>query len=225
MKSVRCIEGIMLTPRFESFNHFVFDLDGTLINSLPVMSRAWEKVNEETGIDIPFIKYKQFVGLPFDKILDALKITEGRSEIRKLYFSTTSKLITEITVFDGASRLLNWLGAQGGINVSIITSKPHRNAEAVLQKLDLPYDILIGGDELPFGKPHADPFLQAESVLGLSSSNRCNTIYFGDTLSDLVFALNSGIYSCHCDYGFYGPLPVRIRNKLITVNSLNEVLA
>lgn len=215
----------MLNSRFERFRHFSFDLDGTLVDSVALMEKAWSTVNIETGIEIPFVRYKQFIGLPFEKILACLGVKEGRSEIRKIYFEKTASLATSIKAYEGAVRLLRWLDSQPDIIVSIITSKPNDNALQILDNLELPYAVLVGGDDLTFGKPYADPFNRVVDYMGLSPEDRLNSIYFGDVLSDFVFSINARIHYCHCNYGFYGNLPKLVRNSYMSIDSLNEVLS
>jgi len=214
----------MLAPAFEKYSHFSFDLDGTLIDSLAMMEIAWETVNEKTGINIPFIRYKQSIGLPFDQILANVGVTEGNSEIKKIYFETTQSLVKSALIFEGAFDLLRALAQRENTVVSIITSKPISNAINLLDHFNLNYSSIAGGDSTVLGKPTFFPFLKIEKDLGLEKGLRASTVYFGDMLSDFVFATNCNITYCHCNFGFYGSLSSHIRSNYLSIGSWWDVL-
>ena len=52
----------------------LFDLDGVLIDSKKNMQFAWEAVQDEFKLNIPFESYFKFIGMPFQDILKSLKI-------------------------------------------------------------------------------------------------------------------------------------------------------
>lgn len=214
----------MLEREFDKYIHFSFDLDGTLIDSLMLMETAWGEVNKRTGIAIPFLNYKRFIGLPFEQILVNLGIVEGVSEIKKIYFDTTASLVQEIKLFDGAADLLERLSSRSDVYVTIITSKPTENAKSILEIFDIPHSTLVGGDMTPFGKPFRDPFLRAEENLGISRDLRARTIYFGDMVNDFIFTRNCEIDYCHCNFGFHGPLSKHIRSSHMSIDSLRDII-
>ena len=60
----------------------LFDFDGVLIDSLPVMEIAWNSVRSKYKIKNGFDQYKKFIGLPFQKILEELEIDSSKKEVR-----------------------------------------------------------------------------------------------------------------------------------------------
>jgi HAD superfamily hydrolase (TIGR01549 family) len=214
----------MLTSDFDNYSHFSFDLDGTLIDSLSIMEFAWETVNNKTGINIPFIRYKQSIGLPFDQILANIGVVEGKSEIRKIYFEATQSLAKTAKIYEGAAEVLHALAERKNTVVSIITSKPLANAMYLLNHFDLRYSGIIAGDSTELGKPSMAPFLKIEENLGLEKDLRVSTVYFGDMLSDFAFATNCNISYCHCNFGFYGHLSRRVRSPYLAIESWRDVL-
>ena len=61
--------------------HISFDLDGTLINSIPGMKQAWSETILELGLAVGLDKYKKYIGLPFTDILRKLDMDRIEKEI------------------------------------------------------------------------------------------------------------------------------------------------
>jgi len=201
------------------YHHISFDLDGTLIDSLPVMETAWMETINKLHITTPFELYKKNIGLPFKSILNNLHLTEMFDEISKIYFKSTHENIDKIQLYKGVYELIDKI-KDSDKSISIITSKPRRNAEAIINKFNLNIDFLVAGDDTEYGKPFHDPFLLLKKY-----SIECTekTIYFGDTVNDLIFSVNSKIDYCHCNYGIEGPLSKFILPSPVNINSLTEV--
>ena len=127
----------MLNLSLKKYQHFSFDLDGTLVDSLDIMEIAWRNVIVETGISVPFIRFKKHIGLPFDVIMRHLDLVDVADEIAECYFKNTADLAPDIKVFEGAKAFLDFLGRQGKV-VSVITSKPRANAYQILDNNNYP---------------------------------------------------------------------------------------
>lgn len=188
-----------------TFDHVSFDLDGTLVDSFPVMRQTWGHVSEQFKLGKTFASYEKHIGLPFNDILRSLGIDRDRSEIKQAYFDYAASLSDQVKPYDGALELIKNLRAQGKL-VSIITSKNRRNSILLLEKHGLSVDVLVTADDVEFGKPSKDSYLEACRQLDLSPSD-CRAIYFGDTLNDLIFALNAKMDYCHCVFGVSEPHP------------------
>lgn len=209
-----------MTP-FSDYQHASFDLDGTIIDSIPVMEKAWNTVCSEFGITVPFIAYKDKIGVPFNVILDRLGLDELGEEFERRYFGLTAELVDEITVFNGFPEFLEKVKAQG-CSTSIITSKPSQNTHAILNKANISVDVVVCGDEVNLGKPHQESFQHVVSTIGNKSCLR--SIYFGDGLPDFIFSVNAGIDYCHCNFGVHGQLSPLIFPKPRTIDSWHNML-
>ena len=201
--------------------HVSYDLDGTLINSFATMEIAWKAATEELHINCGFAEYRRFVGLPFPKILEMLGLSNYLIELNEHYFAGTRRLFDRIPVIDGANALIDSCKARG-LGTSIITSKPRRNAEMIVEKMGFAPDRLICGDDYSRGKP--DPM--AARILceefGLAPAE---VLYVGDAIFDFQFALNAGMgFVMFTDHGA-NRLPSNLLNPVARVDALAEVEA
>ena len=201
--------------------HVAFDLDGTLIDSIPVMKVAWESSMASLNLDCSFSEYKKHIGIPFPRILELLNLSTYEKDLSKLYFSHTKSLTGEVKTFYGARDLLNWLG-EVGISTSIITAKPRKNAEFLCSKLNIPVDFLVCGDDHSHGKPNA---FVADAVLKKFDVLPREVLYVGDMAVDFQFAINVGMRFVFFDGNGKNQLPENIVNKFKTVSCLTELKA
>ena len=219
---MKFLEDIIDKMNLRSYSNISFDLDGTLIDSLPVMEIAWKETCDRLKLKTPFESYKKHIGLPFKIILTNLNLMSLAEEISQSYFELTQKNIDQIKLFPYADELLNKL-SKTEKKVSIITSKPRRNAENIIEKFELNIDVLIAGGDTEFGKPFHDPFDKLKRVQNNDSQDK-DFIYFGDTINDLIFSINSNIDYCHCNFGIEGSLSELMVPRVNSINSLSEII-
>lgn len=199
--------------------HVSFDLDGTLIDSFDVMRESWDAATRELGIRCGFERYRNYVGLPFDRILDNLGLSDMRVELASLYFAGTRARQDRITVVEGAAEILDKV-RQRGFGSSVITSKPRANAEPLLRDLGLAVDLLICADDVARGKP--DP-MSAHLLCSRFDLAPAEVLYVGDMVFDLQFAINGGLQFLMFTNQGRNRLPANLRNPLRTVATLAEV--
>lgn len=167
--------------------HISFDLDGTLIDSIPLMKMSWENVVTKLNINIGWSTYKKNIGLPFKKICKNLDIEKIEEEVKELYFDFNKKNIHLIKPMLGLKECMAWLG-ENEIEWSIITSKPSMTAIDVCKYFSLNPKHLITSDMLQRGKPTREP---SDYLRKLLDKKERNFYYVGDTVVDHLFAINS----------------------------------
>lgn len=149
---------------------FLFDLDGTLVDSLPAVERAWSNWADDHGIEprkvLDFIHGKQAItslrhflqGQSEDKIqreFDALERAEAADT-------------QGVTAMPGARALLARIDALG-IPWAIVTSGTIPIAHARHRAGQLPQpQVFITAEQVAQGKPHPDAYLLGASSLGLA---------------------------------------------------------
>ena len=200
--------------------HISFDLDGTLIDSFPIMKVAWETAMVTLNINCSFEKYKKYVGMPFSKILELLDLSSYEKQLTELYFSHTRRLSGDVNIFHGADEVFS-RAHKMGLSTSIITSKPRENAQLLCSQLNIPFDILVCGDDHHQGKPHANV---AKAVFEKFDLAPLEVIYVGDMVVDLQFAINVGMHFIHFNGNGASNLPDNIANEFKSISCLTQLL-
>jgi sugar-phosphatase len=153
----------------QRFRAVLFDLDGTLIDSVPAMERSWIRWSGEHGIDP--MRLLGFHGVPATGVIAAL-LPESSAEEQAAAFRRIEDLEvadTEgIVVLPGAAQALGAL-AGAGAHAAIVTSCTAPLAEARLTATQLPHpEVVVTADQTPRGKPHPDPWLRGAELLGVA---------------------------------------------------------
>lgn len=172
---------------------FLFDLDGTLVDSLPAVERAWcswaDRFNLAHDEVLNFIHGKQ-------AITSLRHFMKGRSEEEIAAEFTRLEGIeasdtTGIIALPGAVALLNHLNALG-IPWAIVTSGSMPVARARHQAAGLPLpEVFVTAEQVKRGKPEPDAYLLGAQRLGLPAE-RC--VVVEDASAGILSGLAAG---CH----------------------------
>lgn len=198
----------------------IFDLDGTLIDSLQVMKEAWEVVREELSISVGFERYQKLIGLPFPRIISALGLSDQLLNISELYFAETGKRSERVKLISGAAEMIGRL-QDSEYSLSIITSKPRFSFE----KLDLGPVIgslpVICGDDFDIGKPNPQLLVHLNRAHHQPSRSVNQIFYVGDALIDLQFAINCGIDFIFVPFGV--GISSLVKNDFYKIENFDEL--
>ncbi len=199
----------------QNINTFFFDLDGTLVDSVPDLAKALNL----TLIDYQRPTYdentvRHWVGNGARVLVERglsgntnAKSDYTPSEIdaalEKFLFYYRTLDTKDTVLYDGVSATLNSLKNRG-YKLALITNKPSEFIEPILSSFSLShlFSLTIGGDSLPEKKPSARPLLYACETLGVSPS-QC--VMVGDSKNDIQAAKSANIKSIGLTYGYnYG---------------------
>ncbi|MCD6324504.1 MAG: HAD family phosphatase [Desulfurococcales archaeon] len=175
---------------------FIFDLDGTLIDSVEAHIRSWiNSFRLAAGVDIPSSMLEPLIGLSGEDIVRKILGKQGveiYGVIRRLKDRFFLKELREgrVPPFPSAHKLLKLL-VKSGFKVGIATSTPTYMATHILDFLGfLDYiDAYVCGDDVARGKPNPDIFDEAFCRLRVSPQEG---VVVGDTLYDVVPAHRLG---------------------------------
>lgn len=207
----------------------IFDLDGTLIDSLQGILDAVNMSFKELGFNIErkYDEAKYFIGagaIEFAK--RAMKgqgiPIEKEKEIMETFLKNYAKTQSIVTKpFKGIPEMIKTLQHNGYL-VCIVSNKPQMLLEPVVAQLfsDIKFDIAIGQR---IGKPEKpDPFSIYEIFKELNvEPNDC--VYIGDSEYDYLTAHNAGIDSIIVTYGFGFYDQPWFKKPTYTVNSVKEL--
>lgn len=191
----------------------MFDLDGTLIDSVPDIADA---VNHTlTDLNRPTFDEKiirNWVGNGAKVLIErALTATQDDKPSTQMidtalqyFFTHYAKQTCQKTVaYQGVNEGLQQL-YQAGFCMAIITNKPSQFVPEILQTLgwqDL-FQLVLGGDSLPVKKPDPTPLLLTCEKLHF---NKNNSYMIGDSKNDVLAGKNANIRTLALSYGYnYG---------------------
>lgn len=190
---------------------FLFDLDGTLVDTAPDIVATTNCMLADLGAAaLPFDTVKGFIGrgVPYlvHCTLDAAKPGSAADEerARQLFHRHYDALNGRLsTVFPGVREGLAALHAQG-CRLACVTNKPVVLARRLLAMtgLDAYLEFAVGGDSLPQMKPAPEPLLHASRGLDADPA-RCWMV--GDSAVDVAAARAAGMPVCIVRYGYCGP--------------------
>jgi phosphoglycolate phosphatase len=190
-----------------SFNAVLFDLDGTLLDTLEDLANSTNAVLERHGLPVhPLASYKYFVGdgveslarraLPQDLLDDAL-LAECMAAIREEYGRRWHE---KTHPYAGIAELLDTLTARG-VRMAVLSNKPDQFTQLTVQYF-LPhwrFDAVRGARA---GKPKKpDPGVALEIAAELAVPP-CEFLYLGDTNTDMATAIGAGMYPVGALWGF-----------------------
>ena len=185
----------------------LFDLDGTLVNSIydiaGAMNTALESLGQPT---FPVEDYYQKVGNGM-KNLCRRALAEDKQHLQeellqRYHARYLAHCCDDTVVYEGVQALLETLHHRG-CRLAVITNKPHDQALKVMHTLlpGAPVDV-IWGQQAPFAvKPDPAVYHHVCALLGVQPEE---TLYCGDSDVDILFAHNAGARGLGCLWGFRG---------------------
>ena len=187
---------------------FLFDLDGTLIDSVYQHVIAWRGALASVGIDLSVWRVHRRIGMSGGLFVSALLRETGRSlsgaQIEALQAAHAVRYLAQadsVTALPGAAELLAAL-TRRGIRWAIATSGLAATARPALRLLGLPDDApLVTRDMVAHAKPDPDLFLAAAALLEIEPRH---AMVVGDSVWDLLAARRAGALGIGVLSGGYG---------------------
>ncbi|MFX1518464.1 MAG: HAD family hydrolase [Promethearchaeota archaeon] len=170
----------------------IFDLDGTLIDSIPAHVRAYQKLaNDEFGIHLEQESILKHFGKKSRDIIKALLPAYGKDldALVKKKQSFYREAFNSVKLLLGVEKLLHAIKKKG-IRRALGTSSSSRNVDFTLKKFDLEFDVVITGEDVERGKPSPDTFLKIAQRLNLSPKD---CLVIGDSVYDIIAAKKAGM--------------------------------
>jgi CMP-N-acetylneuraminic acid synthetase/phosphoglycolate phosphatase-like HAD superfamily hydrolase len=192
---------INYTQDTNDVHHVCFDLDGCLIDSIPVMKIAWQEAMNQTNLDINFDDYAELIGLPFFVILEQLEIDKTyHQKIKEIFDKISTDNLDKIIVFDSVIESLERL-QKNNIKLSVATSKPKERTHLILSTLfpTINFDSITTPESVKRGKPFPDQLLLSCLDTGTEPKN---SVYVGDMDVDRQAAERAGFNFLFAKWGY-----------------------
>ena len=208
---------------------FIFDLDGTLINSLEDLADAVNRMLAEHGYpQRPLELFPQFIGDGVQKLVEQALPTGAfsRANIAALvadyqrHYQATWK--NKTLPYDGINETLSGLRKRG-MKIAVLSNKPHHFTQLCCDHFfaEGTFDAVIGAREGVPRKPHPEAGYKLASRLGVSTSD---CAYVGDSGLDMQFAVNSSMHPIGVLWGFRGEAELRESGAQQLIASPEELL-
>ena len=187
---------------------FLFDLDGTLVDSVYQHVLAWRQALEQAGIELAVWRIHRKIGMSGGLFANALLRETGRpvtsdqaERLQQLHARAYIELASQVRPLPGARDLLATLS---GLRVpwAVATSGRRVTAQPALDALGVPSSVpVVTRDQVAHAKPDPDLFLAAADRLGADITA---SVVVGDSVWDLLAARRARALGVGLLSGGYG---------------------
>jgi HAD superfamily hydrolase (TIGR01549 family) len=186
----------------------LFDLDGTLVDSVYQHVLAWHEALAGVGIQLAVWTIHRRIGMSGGLMANAILRETGHSvtgeeasRLVRLHMESYARLAHQVRPLPGAVELLKHL-TQAGVPWAIATSARIESARSTLELLGVPPGVpIITRDQVGHAKPDPDLFLAAAQRLGAPIAD---SVVVGDSVWDLLAARRARALGVGLLSGGYG---------------------
>jgi len=149
----------------------IFDLDGTLVDSMPLHYEAWKEVCATKGLDFSEEEFYSLAGVPSDRIFEIINERHGTDfdpqKHSKLKEDTYLKKINKLKPVEPVFKLA--VTFYGKMPMAIGTGSPGDHSWEAVRALGLDkyFTILISKNDVKAGKPNPETFLKCAQAMGV----------------------------------------------------------
>jgi HAD superfamily hydrolase (TIGR01509 family) len=205
------VQDIQQEARIQLPSHtpaFLFDLDGTLVDSVYQHVLAWREALESCGIELSVWRLHRRIGMSGGLLTAALLRETGRGvtpeqteKLQQRHAEAYARRLSQVRPLPGAKELLEVL-TRAAVRWAIATSGRGEFAYKTVQLLDLrPPVPIVTRNQVEHAKPDPDLFLASAKLLGADIRN---SIVVGDSVWDLLAARRAGALGVGLLSGGYG---------------------
>jgi HAD superfamily hydrolase (TIGR01509 family) len=208
------------------FEAAIFDWDGTLADTMPVVVFSFQKVLRGIGcvVSDEFLVRRIGIGarnmfkdaLQLNNIVFDEAMVDGLME-KKLKIQT--ELFGNINLFEGATELLDSLRFKLKIGLATMSNRPVINRLLRMKGLDGYFDFVITADEAKNPKPDPEIFVKCALKLGCTPEN---CVVFEDSVFGVVAARSANMKCVAIPSGAYTKTELEKEKPDLIVDSLNE---
>lgn len=211
----------------------MFDLDGTLLDSVPDLAAAVDEMLISLGREPAGMRQvRNWVGngsrvlvrralagqLEHDGVAEELA-----EQALALFMQAYAGGHELTTVYPGVRDCLDWL-RERDVPMAIITNKPAQFIEPLLEEKGLGgyFCHLVGGDTLPQQKPDPAALFWVMDKLGVTPGE---ALFIGDSRNDVRAARAAGVPCAALNYGYNHGEPIAIEQPAMVLDDLRELVA
>lgn len=209
----------------------MFDLDGTLIDSVPDLAVAtdqmlvqlgrapagMDKVRNWVGNGAPMLVRRALADGFAEQHISAEQEAQALAIFMQVY--GTGNSLT--TLYPGALETLQSLKMLG-VKLALITNKPEKFIPELLAEMQIAeyFEWVVGGDTLPQKKPDPAGLLWVMQQAGVTAE-QC--LFVGDSRNDVQAARSAGVACIAVTYGYNYGEPISAENPALVLEDLREL--
>ncbi len=176
------------------YDGLIFDMDGTLADTMPTHFVAWSSSMAEHGIEFTEERFYALGGVPASVIIDMLAAEQGKTvdshaiaEAKEDLFLELLKDVQPVVPVKAIAEF-----HREHIQMAVATGSPRWVAEKILKALGIRdwFAAVVGADDVENPKPAPDTYLKAAELIGVDPQ-RCHA--FEDTELGIQAARNAGM--------------------------------
>ncbi len=207
----------------------IFDLDGTLLNTLQDLGDSCNAILQQNGYPThPLVAYKKFVGNGVQKLIERALPEEARTTETittllaafKTYYE--QKPVSHTKPYTGIIPLLQELKSLGYL-ISVASNKYQEAIIPLMQQYfpDIQFDLVLGHRAGHPAKPDPAIVLDSLQTLGV---NKQNCFYVGDSSVDMDTANNASVTAIGVTWGFRDEDELKEHGAQFIIHSPKELL-
>jgi phosphoglycolate phosphatase len=224
-----------MKPTVQKIELVIFDLDGTLADTVPQIALSVKRALERNNLPFPGVdRIRGFVGNGADRLIqrsitNRFDATESDIEpelfqkVRRDYFEIyMDEISSNFSLFPGVRETLKDL-KKHGIKLAIATNKPDIYIKPWLKAAELEsiFDVTVGGGILATKKPDPEILFQICRKLSVDCSN---ALMVGDSSNDVLAARNAGMRSVGLTYGYNYSKPIASFNPSYVLDDFSKII-
>ena len=181
----------------KKYDLYLFDFDGTIVNSLKSLEEIFVRAFDAIGIEVKREDCLLYTRQPLEVTYESLHAPIEKAHI---FVSEINRLLEDYEIskmtesYSDTLPVLKKLRGQGS-QLGIVTSNGEKHVKEVLDIVGIPqewFSIIVGHSQVPETKPNPKPVLFALDKLNWSK-DKSSVVYVGDALNDMLCANAAGI--------------------------------
>ena len=209
-------------PSGPVYQAVVFDLDGTVVDSVELITISFQHaIREVLGREISREDSIAWVGRPLREQMEMFS-PEHAEELVRVYQEFNHRQHDRmLTLYDGVLHLLESLG-YAGVKVGLVTSKSRHTTQMAfdLTGIESYFDATVCADESPGNKPSADPILLCLERLGVRPDRAA---YVGDSPTDMQAAHAARVDAIAVTWGVFDTAALEAETPDVLVHTVPEL--
>lgn len=173
------------------FQNFIFDIDGTIVDTEEIVIRCVQRALLDEGITYPREDLKFLFGIPGEVAMQQFGVKDGPAFLQR-WEGYEQEAMLGAPMFDGLDNILSTLKASGK-RLGVVTSRIRVSCEnSFLCRFESTnfFDASVCCDEVIKPKPYADSLLKCLDLIGVQDAD---SVFIGDSIYDMQCANNAGV--------------------------------